>query len=102
KQSFLDALLGSLGRVPSAATPQDLYTALALATRDRVLKLGVQTLETYHERDARALAYLSAEYLPGPHLGKNLLNLGIVEQTRRAMEELGYNLDFLLEQEEEP
>jgi len=102
KQSFLDTLFCTLGRVPSAATPHDLYTALALAIRDRVLKHGVQTLETYHERDARVVAYLSAEYLPGPHLANNLLNLGIWEQARQAVEELGCNLDFLVEQEEEP
>jgi starch phosphorylase len=102
KQSFLDTLFCTLGRVSSAATPHDLYTALALAIRDRVLKHGVQTLETYHERDARVVAYLSAEYLPGPHLANNLLNLGIWEQTRQAVEELGCNLDFLMDQEEEP
>ncbi len=102
KQSFLDTLFCSLGRVPSAATPHDLYTALALAVRDRVLKQGVQTLETYHERDARVVAYLSAEYLPGPQLANNLLNLGIWEQTRQAVAELGCDLDFLRQQEEEP
>jgi starch phosphorylase len=102
KQSFLDTLFCTLGRVPSAATPHDLYTALALAVRDRVLKQGVQTLETYHERDARVVAYLSAEYLPGPHLANNLLNLGIWEQVRQAVEELGCDLDFLRQQEEEP
>ncbi len=102
KQSFLETLFCTLGRVPSAATPHDLYTALALAIRDRVLKEGVQTLGTYQKRDARMVAYLSAEFLPGPHLATNLLNLGIWEQTRQAVEELGCNLDFLLDQEEEP
>lgn len=102
KQSFLDTLLCTLGRVPSAATPHDFYTALALAIRDRVLKQGVRTLQTYHERDARVVAYLSAEYLPGPHLANNLLNLGIWEQTRQAVAELGCDLDFLCRQEEEP
>lgn len=57
KQSFLDTLFCALGRVPSAATLHDLYTALALAIRDRVLKQGVQTLETYHARDARVVAF---------------------------------------------
>jgi glycogen phosphorylase len=102
KQSFLDSLFCNLGRVPAAATPHDLYTALALAIRDRVLNRGVQTLETYHNRDARMVAYLSAEYLPGPHLVSNLLNLGIWDQTRRAVEELGCDLEFLRQQEEEP
>jgi starch phosphorylase len=45
---------------------------------------------------------LSAEYLPGPHLANNLLNLGITEVTRAGLRELGYDLDELLAQEEEP
>jgi starch phosphorylase len=102
KQSFLDNLFCSIGRVPRAATLNDLYTALALTVRDRVLKQGVRTLEAYTEQDARVVAYLSAEFLPGPHLANNLLNLGIMDQTRKAMTELGLNLDEVFNQEEEP
>jgi starch phosphorylase len=102
KQSFVDSLFCSLGRVPMAATRNDLYTALALAVRDRVLKQGVRTMETYCEQDARVVAYLSAEFLPGPHLANNLLNLGLAKRTRQALSELGCNLDDLIEQEEEP
>ena len=102
KQSFLDTLFCGLGRGPKMATLNDAYTALALAIRDRVLRHGVHTLEAYHEQDARAVSYLSAEFLPGPHLANNLLSLGIVEQTRQAMAALGFDLDELLEQEEEP
>src|SRR5215471_18976126 len=79
RQSFIDNLLCDLGRIPIAATPNDIYTALALTVRDRVHKLGVRTLEAGIEQNARAVAYLSAEFLPGPHLANNLLNLGIVE-----------------------
>jgi starch phosphorylase len=79
-----------------------LYTALALTVRDRVLKHGVRTLETYTEQDARVVAYLSAEFLPGPHLANNLLNLGIMDQTRKALSKLEVDLDELFEQEEEP
>ncbi len=53
-------------------------------------------------QDSRIVAYLSAEFLPGPHLANNLLNLGILDQTREAMSELGLDLDELIEQEEEP
>ncbi|UCD49629.1 MAG: glycogen/starch/alpha-glucan phosphorylase [Phycisphaerales bacterium] len=102
KRSFLDNLFCGIGRVPRAATRNDLYTALALTVRDRVLKQGVRTLEAYTEQDARVVAYLSAEFLPGPHLANNLLNLGIMDQTRQAMTELGIDLDELFEQEEEP
>jgi starch phosphorylase len=102
KQSFLDNLLCAIGRVPRAATLNDQYTALALTVRDRVLKQGVRTLETYTERDARFVAYLSAEFLPGPHLANNLVNLGIMDQARQAMSDLNINLDELFLQEEEP
>jgi len=102
KHSFINNLFCGMGRVPMAATRNDLYTALAMTVRDRVLKQGVQTMEAYARQDTRMVAYLSAEYLPGPHLVNNLLNLGIVEPTRQAMSELGLNLDNLAEQEEEP
>lgn len=102
KQAFLDHLFCGLGRVPMGATLNDAYTALAHAVRDRVLKQGVRTLETYAEQDARLVAYLSAEFLPGPHLANNLLNLGLTENARQALAELDLNLDDLIEQEEEP
>ena len=102
KQSFADNLFCGLGRLPEVATLNDSYTALAMTVRDRVLHQGVRTSETYSEQDARMVAYLSAEYLPGPHLANNLLSLGIFDQTRQAMSELGLDLDELLEQEEEP
>lgn len=102
RQSFLDNLLYGLGRVPFVATRNDLYTALALAVRDRVFQRHTRTIETHEEQQARRVAYLSAEYLPGPHLGLNLLNLGITEQARQALSQLGYELDDLVEQEDEP
>src|SRR5262245_55614129 len=91
-QSFIDTLFCSLGRVPMAATANDIYTALALTVRDRVHKQGVRTMEARSEHEARVVAYLSAEFLPGPHLANNLLNLGIVEPTREALAEFGLDL----------
>jgi starch phosphorylase len=48
------------------------------------------------------VAYLSAEFLTGPHLGNNLLNLGIRDQSARALARVGQDLDQLLHEEEEP
>ena len=59
-------------------------------------------MRTIAQNDKRVVAYFSAEFLPGPHLANNLLNLGIFEQTRQAISELGLNLDEIIEQEEEP
>lgn len=100
--SFLEYLYYGIGRIPEVATPNDLYTALALTVRDRVFRRFVRTTGAIAEQDVRAVAYLSAEYLPGPHLANNLYNLGITEQTKEALRELEIDLDGLLEQEEEP
>ncbi|RDV16879.1 glycogen/starch/alpha-glucan phosphorylase [Pontibacter diazotrophicus] len=102
KASFLDSLFYGIGRVPALATPNDRYTALALTIRDRIFQQFILTTESISKQDARAVAYLSAEYLPGPHLANNLLNLEITAQTREAMEELGIELDDLIAIEEEP
>src|SRR4051812_27753920 len=67
KRSFQENLHLCLGRSPATATHNDLYTALALTVRDRVHDRGVRTIERCMQEDSRAVAYLSAEYLPGPH-----------------------------------
>jgi len=102
KQAFRDNLQFGLGRHERVATKHDLYFALALTIRDRVFQRSVASLEYHGGKDARRVAYLSAEYLPGPHLANNLLNLGVTEATREAMRSLGYDLDEILGQEEEP
>jgi glycogen phosphorylase len=102
KQAFRDHLRSGLGRLERFATKNDLYVALALTVRDRLFQCTVESMDTYGGANARRVAYLSAEYLPGPHLANNLLNLGMTEVTREALRELGYDLDELLAEEEEP
>ena len=102
KRDFQSKLFCELGRFPAGATRNDLYLALAYAVRDRLLRRWVATSETYFRHRVRTVCYLSAEFLLGPHLGNNLLNLGLQEEARQAMAELGYDLDLLLAQEEEP
>jgi glycogen phosphorylase len=102
KQAFRDNLRSGLGRLETFATKHDLYVALALTIRDRLLQRTVESMENYGGANARRVAYLSAEYLPGPHLANNLLNLGITEVTREALRGLGYDLEEILAQEEEP
>jgi starch phosphorylase len=76
KQAFRDKLRSGLGRLERFATKDDLYLALALTVRDRLFERTVETMDTYGGVNARRVAYSSAEYLPGPHLANNLLNLG--------------------------
>ncbi len=102
KQSFIDNLACALGRGLKLATRHDHYVALALTVRDRVLDHEVETVRTLAGPHSRMVAYLSAEFLPGPHLMNNLLNLGSVEPMRQALAELGLDLDALAGEEEEP
>ena len=102
KLSFRDNLVCGMGRLEATATKHDLYVALALTVRDRLFQRTIASLETYGGVDARRVAYLSAEFLPGPHLANNLLNLGITEPAREAMRGLGHDLDEIVAAEEEP
>jgi glycogen phosphorylase len=102
KRSFVDNLFYVLGKFPALATQNDYYQALASTVRDRLLQRWINSAATYTTQGSRTVCYLSAEFLMGPHLGNNLINLDIYDQTKQAMTELGLNFDDLLEEEEEP
>ena len=95
-------LFYSQAKSPSLATTHDHYRALALAVRDRLLQNWVDTAETYTAKGVRTAAYLSAEYLLGPHLENNLVNLGMREEAEQACRELGLDLQELIATEPEP
>jgi glycogen phosphorylase len=101
-QSFLDNLLFVPGRSRERATVNDLYMALAHTVRDRLVQRWISTVKNYQAQDVRVVCYLSAEFLTGPHLANNLINLDIYDQTDQAMRQLGIDLKVLIEQEEEP
>ena len=97
-----ESLLYHQARFPAVATRNDYYLALAYAVRDRLLHRWLRAAQTYYEKASRTVCYLSAEFLLGPQLGNNLINLGVQSQARQAVEELNLDLEELLEQEEEP
>jgi len=101
-QSFLDNLLFVQGRSRERATVNDLYMALAHTVRDRLVERWTSTVSNYQAEDVRVVCYLSAEFLTGPHLANNLINLGIFDEAEQAMRKLGIDLNVLIEQEEEP
>jgi starch phosphorylase len=102
KNAFLDDLFYAQGKFPALATKNDYYMALAYAVRDRMLQRWISTATVYTKHASRTVAYLSAEFLMGPHLGNNLINLGIFERIKQCMTELGLDVDELMQQEEEP
>ncbi len=102
KQAVCDHLVYSIGKLPALATKHDYYKALALAVRDRLQRRWINSIQKLPEKDVKVACYLSAEFLMGPHLGNNLLNLGIEAEAHDVAKELGFELDELLAEEEEP
>jgi starch phosphorylase len=102
RQAVLDHLHYSVGRFAAFARPHDYYRALALAVRERMQHRWINTSQTYFDVKRKVVCYLSAEFLMGPHLGNNLVNLDLEQAGRAALAELGQDLDTVLACEEEP
>ncbi|MFA7454567.1 MAG: glycogen/starch/alpha-glucan phosphorylase [Desulfobulbaceae bacterium] len=103
RKAFLENLFYVQGRaLLENATRNDLYMALAYTIRDRLLQGWLHSLSRYFNNDTKVVFFLSAEYLPGPHLANNLLNLDLQNQVRGAMADLDFDVEDLIEQEEEP
>ena len=105
-RAFLDNLYYLQGCTLQDASRNDLYMALSYTVRDRMLAAWIKGMHEIEEsslsKASKTVAYMSAEYLPGPHLANNLIALGLLNETRKAMEQLGIDLDRLLNLEEEP
>lgn len=102
RRAMADNLFYIQGRFPAIASNHDYYMALAYTVRDRLLNRWLNTLQNYQKKDVKVVCYLSAEFLIGPQLENNLVNLGIYDRVRTAVEESGLNLEKLIEEEEEP
>jgi starch phosphorylase len=102
--SLIDNLHCLQAKLPQHATRNDWYMALAYTVRDRMMRRYIGTVESIAEKntDTKAVAYLSAEFLTGPHLGNGLINLGIWQVVEEALSRVGQDLSSLLQQEEEP
>ncbi|HEY4355600.1 MAG TPA: glycogen phosphorylase, partial [Acidobacteriaceae bacterium] len=87
--SFRNHMTHSVGRPLDTSSRLDQYHALAAAVRDRLMDQWLETIQSYRQKDVRLLGYLSAEYLLGPHLQNDLLNLNLTPQTAQALESLG-------------
>src|SRR5258708_18995754 len=89
----------SLGRRIQAATPYEMFRALTLAIRPRIVDGLIATADRYERHDAKRLYYLSLEFLIGQSLRNNLMNLGIFEVCLDAVAKMGDDLDYLISAE---
>lgn len=102
KRALDDNLFYIQGKFKEIASKNDYYMALAYTVRDRLLHRWLKTAENFMKQEVKGVCYLSAEFLTGPHLGNNLINMGVWEQFKEAVSEWGLSLEQLIELEEEP
>src|SRR5271168_3663859 len=102
QRAITDHLRYSIGRPAAALRPEHYYRALALAVRDRMQDRRVASTQTSLDLGSKVTCYLSAEFLMGPQLGNNLLNLGLEGAAKSALAAMGQRLDEVLACEEEP
>ena len=92
-QALLDNLRYRQAKLPQHATRNDWYMALAYTVRDRMLDHYITTVDAITgPSPAKVVAYLSAEFLTGPHLGNSLVNLGLWDAAKEAVASVGQDL----------
>ena len=99
RRAFADHLQYSQGKDEHSATALDRYLAVAYSVRDRIMRRWIQTQQTYYRSDAKRVYYLSLEFLMGKALENDLINVGLLDNMRSALESLGLDLTDLLAQE---
>ncbi|MFZ5798900.1 MAG: glycogen/starch/alpha-glucan phosphorylase [Thermodesulfobacteriota bacterium] len=101
KNSILYHLLSVQGRDPERAGPGDMYKALALTMRDSLVEKWIKTQRDYYAGRKKRVYYLSLEFLIGRSLANAMLNLDCRDKVATALHELGYDLEEILDKEED-
>lgn len=101
KERIINHLLSFQGRDPERSGAQDVYKALAYTMRDLMVQKWISTQKTFYAKVKKRVYYLSLEFLIGRSLGNSMINLGILEDARKAVEELGFDMSEIRDQEED-
>jgi starch phosphorylase len=99
KDSIKRHLRLTLARHLKNASKREIWMATCYAVRDQVVDRFINTQSKHSEAKTRRVYYLSLEYLMGRLLNSNLCNAGVLEEAKVALDDLGYDLDELLEEE---
>ena len=84
------------------ATPQQVFQAVSYALKDDIIDQWIATHKEIERTDAKTLYYLSMEFLMGRALGNNILNLCAQDEVKEVLEELGFDLNTIEDQEPDP
>lgn len=101
KKNILHHVMSFQGRDPERAGNSDIYKALAYTLRDIMTGKWIKTQKVYYEKEKKRVYYLSLEFLIGRSLSNATINLGIYNEVKTAVEELGFDFGDLAEEEED-
>ncbi len=83
----------------SEATPQQVFQAASLAIKDQIIENWIKTQKAYDKEDPKMVYYMSMEFLMGRALGNNIINLQASKPVKEALDELGFDLNLVEDQE---
>ncbi|MBU0675415.1 MAG: glycogen/starch/alpha-glucan phosphorylase [Proteobacteria bacterium] len=101
KHAIQHHLLSFLGRDPDRASSRDICKALSYVMRDALIEKWVKTQKSYYDRCKKRVYYLSLEFLIGRSLGNSIINLGYDGPVAEAIDQLGFDLEEVREEEED-
>ena len=102
KKSIIENVKNQYRRTIDEATPQQIFQALSYAIKDVIIDDWIATQKQFDETGAKKVYYLSMEFLMGRALGNNIINLGAKKAVKEALEELGFDLNAIEDQEPDP
>jgi glycogen phosphorylase len=102
KRAFAYNIFYKQGVTVRRASLNDYYLAVSHTLLDRMQHLFINSEEALLDKESKIVCYLSAEFLMGPHLYNNLVNLGLYDDFNQAAEESGLDLKAVINHEEEP
>ncbi len=102
KRAFAYNIFYKQGVTIRRASLNDYYLAVSRTLLDKMQHLFINSEEALLDKESKIVCYLSAEFLMGPHLHNNLVNLGLYDEFNQAAEESGLDLKTIINHEEEP
>ncbi len=84
------------------ANEREIYQAVSLTVQKLIIEDWMETHKKYEKENVKTLYYLSMEFLIGRALGNNLINLGAVKEVSDVLDEIGFDLNLIEDQERDP
>lgn len=101
KENIIHHLLSFQGRDPERSGAPDISRALSYTMRDIMVEKWIATQKTFYAKRKKRVYYLSLEFLIGRSLLNSIINLGLVEDVKGALADLGYELSEICDKEED-